>query len=142
MFQKGEIRILAGRLRLALLSTLAFLMLVSCAVSPETQAKMDEFERTIPTCASEAECARKWNVARTWTMENSDFAIRSYSDTRINANSNIISQSGIGVIVNKIATGTNSYEIVATLECFSAYSCPELWDLKVDFNRTVNGASE
>jgi len=103
---------------------------------------MDEFARTIPTCASDAECDRKWALARTWTLQNSDFNIRGESDTRINANSNIISQSGIGVIVTKVSNGSNSFQIVANLECFSAFTCPDIWDLKVDFNHTVNSTSE
>lgn len=130
---------LARRYRRAILSTLAALVLVSCAVNPETQAKMDEFARTIPTCSSDDECGRKWAAARSWTVENSDFNIRGESDTRINASSNIISQTGIGVTVTKLASGPNSFQIVADLECFSAYSCPELWDLKINFNQTVNG---
>jgi len=103
---------------------------------------MDEFARTIPTCTSESECDQKWAIARTWTVNNSDFNLRSESESRLNANSNIISQTGIGVTVTKVATGANSFQIIADLECFSAYSCPELWDMKVDFNRTVNGRSE
>jgi len=134
--------LLTRRYRWAMLSTLVSLLLVSCAVSPETQAKMDEFARTIPTCLSDAECDRKWALARTWTLQNSDFNIRGESDTRINANSNIISQSGIGVIVTKVSNGSNSFQIVANLECFSAYTCPDIWDLKVDFNQTVNSTSE
>jgi len=134
-----KISLLVRRYRRAILSALASVLLVSCAVSPETQAKMDEYARTIPTCTSDAECDRKWAAARAWTVENSDFNIRGESDTRINANSNIISQSGIGVIVTKLSTGSNNFQIVADLECFSAYSCPELWDLKINFNQTVNG---
>jgi len=133
---------LVRRHRWAMLTTLAALLLVSCAVSPETQAKMDEYARTIPSCSTDAECDRKWAIARAWTLQNSDFSLRGESDTRINANSNIISQSGIGVTVTKVANGNNEFQIVADLECFSAYSCPELWDLKVDFNQTVNGTSE
>lgn len=102
---------------------------------------MDEFARTIPSCASDAECDRKWAIARQWTQNNSDFNIRGESDTRINASSNIISQSGIGVVVTKVGSGADRFQIVADLECFSAYSCPELWDMKVDFNRTVNGSN-
>jgi hypothetical protein len=125
-----------------MLSALAALLLVSCAVSPETQAKMDEYARTIPSCTSDAECDRKWALARTWTLQNSDFNIRGESDTLINANSNIISQSGIGVIITKAANEPGGFQIVADLECFTAFTCPELWDLKVDFNQTVNGTSE
>lgn len=120
----------------------ASLILLSCAVNPETQAKMDEFARTIPSCSNDADCASKWAIARQWTVENSDFNIRGESDTRIFASSNIISQTGIGVVINKVSSGSNRYQIVADLECFSAYSCPELWDLKVDFNHTVNGNSQ
>ena len=130
---------IARRCRQAMLSALAALLLVSCAVSPETQAKMDEYASTIPSCFSDDECDRKWAAARTWTLENSDFNIRGESDTRINATSNIISQSGIGVVVTKVADGSNGFQIIADLECFSAYSCPEIWDLKIDFNQTLNG---
>lgn len=127
--------------RAMLLAVIATALLASCAVNPETQAKMDEFANTIPTCSGDADCASKWATARRWTAENSDFSIRGESDTRINASSNIISQSGIGVVVTRVAVGTNLYQIVADLECFSAYSCPELWDMKLDFNRTLNGSN-
>ena len=137
-----RINLIARRYRWAIVSTLAALTLISCAVRPETQAKMDEYARTIPTCLGDDECDRKWSVARTWTAQNSDFSIRGESDIRINANSNITSQSGIGVIITKVANGSDGFQFIADLECFSAYSCPELWDLKVDFNKTINGASE
>ncbi len=133
---------LVRRLRWTLISLLAVLAVVSCAISPQTQAKMDEYARTIPVCSSDAACDRMWAAARTWTEQNSEFDIRSTSDTRINATSNLISQAGIGVVVNKVATGASSFQIVADLECFSAYACPDIWDLKIDFNNTVNGASE
>ena len=115
------------------------LLLSACATRPEIQAKMDEFNRTIPSCAGDAECDRKWAAARQWTMENSDFNIRGETDRRIYASSNIISQSGIGVVVTKVAVSANNFQIVAELECFSAYSCPGLLDLKLDFNRTIAG---
>ena len=124
------------------LATLCGVFLISCAANPEIQAKMDEFARTIPSCTTDADCDRKWAAARRWTQQNSDFGIRNESDTRIYASSNRISQSGIGVVVTKVTSGSDRYQIVADLECFSAYSCPELWDMKVDFNRTVNGTSQ
>ena len=137
-----KINRLVRRYRRNMLSTLAALLLASCAVSPEIQAKMDEYARTIPSCLSDAECASKWAVARTWTVQNSDFNIRGESDIRINASSNIISQSGIGVTVTKVANDSGGFQLVADLECFSASSFPEIWDLKVDFNKTINGTSE
>ena len=125
-----------------MLSTVGALLIISCAVSPETQAKMDEYTRTIPSCLGDAECASKWVVARTWTLQNSDFNTRGESDISINASSNIISQSVIGVTVTKVANDFGGFQLVADLECFSASSFPEIWDLKVDFNKTINGTSE
>ncbi len=130
-----------GRLKrgsLMILAALCTALLASCAASPETQAKMDEFVRTIPSCTTDADCDRKWAAARQWTQANSDFGIRSESGTRIYASSNLISQSGVGVVVTKVTSGSNRSQIIADLECFSAYSCPEILDMKLDFNRTVN----
>ena len=64
------------------------------------------------------------------------------SDISINASSNIISQSVIGVTVTKVANDFGGFQLVADLKCFSANSFPEIWDLKVDFNKTINGTSE
>lgn len=122
-------------------STLLFFGLSSCAVSPETQARMDEFQRTIPTCSSGADCSSKWTTARAWVAENSDFPIQGDSDTRIYATSNSLNTlSGIGVIVDRVAVSGGTYQILADMQCFSSYNCPELWDRMVDFNRTVNNA--
>jgi hypothetical protein len=137
-----KINRLVRRYRRNMLSALAVLLLVSCAVSPEIQAKMDEYARTITSCLSDVECANKGAVARTWTLQNSDFNIRGESDIRINASSNILSQSDIGVTVTKIADDSGGFQLVADLECFSTNSRPEIWDLKVDFNKTINGTSE
>ena len=91
-----------------MLFTVGALLLVSCAVSPETQAKMDEYARTIQSSLGDTECASKWVVARMWTLQNSDFNTRGETDIRINASSNIISQSGIGVTVTKGANDSSS----------------------------------
>ncbi|MBT3530361.1 MAG: hypothetical protein HOF74_01805 [Gammaproteobacteria bacterium] len=110
----------------------------SCAVSPETQAKMDEFNRTIPSCSSSADCGAKWDAARSWTEENSSFVIQGDSDTRIFASSTLTTQSGLGVVVYR-EESTTGFNIVVDIECFSAYGCSNLWDKKVEFNRTING---
>ena len=63
----------------------ATLGLAACAVSPEIQARMDEYNRTIPVCSSDSDCRSKWSVARAWVVENSDFGIRAEGDDRIMA---------------------------------------------------------
>ena len=124
----------------ACLIGLLALLISSCTISPETQAKMDEYARTIPTCTSDQDCQEKWNAARTWVMENSDFAIRAESDTRIFSTTTSISQSGVGVIVDRVAVAGGGYQITVNVECFSAYGCPDVWAKKIYFNKTVNAA--
>ena len=114
--------------------------LASCAVSPERQAMIDEFEQTIPTCLSASDCRPKWAAARTWVLENSDFAIRSESDERIMATSNITTSSGQGVTVIRMSEG-NGYQILVNVECFNSFGCPGMLDARIDFNRTVNAVS-
>lgn len=120
---------------------LGSLLLSTCAISPETQAKMDEYARTIPTCASTTECQTKWNMARAWVETHADYGIRSASDVRIVSTTNLMSDSGIGIIVEKQPTASGEFQITVDMECLSATGCPQLWDNMLDFNRTVNAAN-
>ena len=115
-------------------------LLSTCAIPAELQAKMDEYARTIPTCSGNTDCQTKWSLARAWVEANSDFAIRSESDTRIMATSNIISTSGMGAVVTRVAANGGD-QITVDLECFGAYGCPNIWDSKLDFNQAVNSAN-
>ncbi len=121
------------------LLTLAASLLTACASSPETQAKIAEFERTIPTCSSDASCQTKWAAARAWVEQNSAFNIRGDSDTRIMATGTRPTDSGLGIVVYRVAA-TGGSQIVVDVECFSAYGCADLWDVKLDFNRRINAA--
>ena len=110
----------------------------ACTISPEIQAKMDAYDRSIPRCSGAAECEEKWQVARDWALANSNFPILTESEDRIMASSTLISMRGIGVVVTREASDSG-FAILVDVECFSAYGCPDLWDLKLDFNRVVNG---
>tara|TARA_B110000971_G_scaffold171797_1_gene176614 strand:+ start:74 stop:469 length:396 start_codon:yes stop_codon:yes gene_type:complete len=116
------------------------LMLSACAVSPATLELRAEYARTIPTCSGDEDCQDKWAIARAWVVKNSDFAIRSESETRIMSTSNIISQSGLGVTVDRSPTEGGNYQITVSVDCFSAYGCPDTLETMVDFNRTLNAA--
>jgi hypothetical protein len=116
------------------------LLLSACAASPATQALRAEYARTIPICSSDEDCQPKWAIARAWVLENSDFPIRSESETRIMSTSNTISQSGLGVTVDRSPTEGDNFQITVSVECFSAYGCPDTWETMVDFNRTLNAA--
>ena len=121
-------------------TTFTTLSISACAVSAATQALMDEYERTIPSCASDQDCGPKWADERTWVVQNADFSIRSEGDSRIMATSNIISQSGMGVTAYRVAADAGGYQITVSVECFSGYGCPNLWQAMVEFNQAVNTA--
>jgi len=114
-------------------------LLTACAVSPETQAMIDEYERTIPSCSSQLDCETKWATARTWALQNSDFPIYTESATRIRASSNQNTASGVGIVITREGNGSNDRFLV-DVECFIAYGCSEIWESKLDFNRTLNGS--
>lgn len=124
--------------RLAALSFLCLLALSACGVTPETQARIDEYNRTIPTCSTSIDCQTKWARARTWALENSDYPIYSESETRIRATSTLTTTSGVGVVVTREGSG-NQWRFLVDVECFNAGGCPNLWDARLDFNRAVNG---
>jgi hypothetical protein len=111
-----------------------------CAVSPEIQALMDEYERTVPVCSSEQDCQVKWRAARAWAIENSNFPILTENELRIMASSTLSPTRGVGVVVNRdgILAGAS---LRVEVECFSASSCPNVWEMQIDFNRTVAAAS-
>lgn len=125
---------LSGLLAIAALSGL----MTACAVSPETQALIDEYERTIPSCSSQIDCETKWANARNWVMQNSDFPIYTESATRIRATSTLTTSAGVGVVVTREGSG-NQYRFLVDVECLNAFGCPNIWETKLDFNRTLNG---
>lgn len=118
---------------------LAALLLSACSVSPETQAKIDQYNRTIPSCDTAMDCQTKWARARTWALENSDYPIYTESETRIRATSTLTTTSGVGVVISREGSD-NKWQILVDVQCFSAGGCGDVWDAKLDFNRTVNGS--
>ncbi len=128
-----------SRLARLLLGAVAVSSLLSaCAVSPETQALMDEYQSTIPSCTTQLDCETKWAQAKVWVMQNSDFPIYSESDTRIRATSPLTTSSGVGVVVTREGSG-NAYQFLVDVECLNAFGCPDVWQTKLDFNRALNG---
>lgn len=127
-------------LRLAhILPLCASFTLAACGASASYEARLAEFNNTIPTCSSANECETKWQAARQWVIENADFALRSDSADRIdtlNANS---TRSGTSIQVDRIDQGNGNYQIVVDVECFAAYGCPNEIDKRLEFNRLLNG---
>lgn len=123
----------------SLLSVVALASLMTaCAVSPETQALIDQYESTIPSCTTQIDCETKWANARNWVRENSDFPIYTESATRIRATSTLTTSAGVGVVVTREGSG-NQYRFLVDVECLNAFGCPNVWQTKLDFNRALNG---
>lgn len=123
---------------LGLLVLVGTLTLAACGISAETQARIDEYHRTIPSCSSRAECQTKWARARDWAVQNSDYPIYSESETRIRASSTMTTTSGTGIVVTREGSD-NQWRFFVAVECFSAGGCGDVWETRLDFNRVVNG---
>ena len=116
----------------------ASLMLASCGASEEYLARLAEVERTIPVCATDAECEAKWSAARSWVITNADFMLRTDSETRIDTLNADSTRSGTAVQVDRVEGQNGEFQIVVDVECFAAYGCPSELDMRLDFNRTIN----
>ncbi len=113
-------------------------LLASCGTSADRQARLDEFNRTIPSCRGNADCTAKWNAAREWVVANADFELRTNSETRIDTLNADSTRAGTSIQVNRIAAGDGSFQIVVDVECFAAYGCPNELDMGIEFNRVIN----
>ncbi len=118
----------------------ASLWLAACGASEQYQARLAEFQRTIPVCASAAECETKWNATRDWVIANADFSLRTDSETRIDTLNADSTRSGTAVQVDRVEGPDGEFRIVVDVECFAAYGCPSELDMRLDFNRAINAA--
>ncbi len=118
----------------------ASVSLASCSGSEEYQARLAEFQSTIPICASDAECDAKWSAARDWVVANADFSLRSDNEMRIDTLNADSTRSGTAIQVDRVEGQNGEYQIIVDVECFAAFGCPSELDMRLDFNRTINAA--
>ena len=116
----------------------ASLLLAACGASAEYQARLAEYESTIPVCASATECEAKWSAARAWVIANADFSLRTDSESRIDTLNADSTRSGTAIQVDRIESQNGAFRILVDIECFAAYGCPSELDMRLDFNRTIN----
>lgn len=123
------------RVSLLVLTTGSF---AACGSSASYEQRLAEFNRTIPSCSTTADCNRKWQAARQWVIENSDFQLRTDSDDRIDTLNSNSTRSGTSIQVDRVPLGNGSYRIVVDVECFAAYGCPNELDKRLEFNQLLN----
>lgn len=124
-------------LRLILL-VISTSVITACGSSADYQERLAEFNRTLPVCNSTADCDSKWQAARQWVIENSDFTLRTDSDDRIDTLNSNSTRSGTSIQVDRVEIGNGQYQIVVDVECFAAYDCPNELDKQLEFNQLLN----
>lgn len=116
------------------------IMLGACSIPAETQALIDEYNRTIPVCEGAADCAAKWEAARNWVVNTPSYGIRVSNDDRIETYDADSTRAGTAIQVSRESLGGDRYRILVNVDCFAIYGCPPYWETKIDFNRSVGNA--
>lgn len=118
------------------------LVLAACASSPERQAKMEEINRTIPTCSGEKDCKAKWEMAQVWIVKNAGYKLQTATDVLLQTYSPTGSSTSIGVRALKEPVGAGRYNIMVSVWCDNIFGCfPDAHAAAIDFNRTVGAVS-
>ena len=115
--------------------------LSGCAVqqNPAVQAKIDEIERTIPTCTSEKECTAKWETAQLWVVKNAGYKIQTATTVLIQTFNATGSRVELAAQITKEPMGGGRYQFIAKVWCDNIFGCsPNRMDALLDFNRTLN----
>lgn len=125
---------------LGLMSVVIFL--AGCAVSPEQQARINQFQATIPQCRNEEVCKQMWEAAQVWVVRNSGFRVQVATDAIIETFSSVGNTTALAARVVKEPLGSGSYRIVVSVWCDNIFGCsPNSWSAAQDFNNTLNRLS-
>jgi len=122
----------------AAIATLAISMLAGCATSPETLAKREALNKTIPVCTAKKDCDAKWEAAQLWVIHHADYKIQTANNVLIQTYSPVGGTPNIGARVTKEPIGGGKYAILVSIWCDNMFGCvPNSLDAALDFNRTV-----
>ena len=118
----------------------SLLLLGACSIPAETQALIDEYNRTIPVCEGTADCNAKWEAARNWVVNTPSYGIRVSNENRIETYDADSTRAGTAIQVSREPLGGERYRILVNVDCFAIDGCPPYWETKIDFNRSVGNA--
>lgn len=131
----------ARRARTFALLAAALLLLSGCATQiAQRAARMEELNRTIPTCFSDRECELKWSAARSWILANAGMKLQHLtSDFLETYNPPTQSSTALAVRVVKEPMSSGGYRLVVRTWCNNFIGCfPNVMDAALHFNATVN----
>ena len=117
-------------------------LLNACSVSSETQALIDTYNSTIPTCTEGADCVTKWEAARSWVVSTASYAIRVSNEDRIETYNADSTRAGTAVQVTREPIGEGQYRLIVNIDCFAISRCPPYWETLIDFNHSVASAGQ
>ena len=140
---------IAAKIRISL-GALLTLLVTACATGTGSGGNSDlqtQYERTIPVCVGETDCALKMAAAREWVAQITGYELAIATDERIET-------SGWGradvpaVRVDRASIGDNRHWILIEVNCgaavpgdrFGARTCPPYWETAIDFNVAVSSA--
>jgi len=118
------------------------LLLSACGISAETQALINEYNRTVPVCEGDADCTVKWEAARNWVVNTPSYPIRVSNQNRIETYDADSTRAGTEIKVTREPQGGDRYRIVVDINCFAIDGCPPHWETKIDFNRVVGNTGQ
>lgn len=118
------------------------LLLGACSISAETQALIDEYDRTIPECEGAADCTGKWEAAYNWVIETPSYGIRVANENRIETYDADSTRAGTELRVTRESLGGDRYRFIVDIDCFANRGCPPYWETRIDFNRVVGSAGQ
>jgi hypothetical protein len=116
---------------------------VSVAQRAQWQQQRDEaiaeFDRTIPTCSSQAECNAKWDAAQIWVARNLTMRIATATSVLIETYGPFSINTG-GRVTKEPWGSPGTYRIGIFVYCGNAVGAcaPRPVDAALDFNRHIN----
>ena len=129
--------------RLPILTTVivATSALAGCISPADYTARLQEIDRTTPTCAGESDCVAKWELAQIWIVKHAGYRVQTVTTVVIETFNSTGSSDRLAATVTKEPLGGGRYKIIAKFWCANSPWCiNERLDATVAFNRYVNEA--
>ena len=114
----------------------ASILAAGCVTVPEEMKAPVGPIAAVPTCTAEADCARKWSLARTFVLAHAEMKIQTYSAEYLETfNSTDMS---VAAQVNKEPIPAGGFRITAKFWCGNPFGCNSHPQRLLDqFNRAV-----
>lgn len=112
-------------------------LLAGCSIPAATQALIDEYNSTIPTCSAGPDCQAKWQAARIWVTGTASYGIRVANEDRIETYDADSTRAGTAMQVIREPLGGDRYRILVNIDCFAISGCLPYWETKIEFNRLI-----